>query len=219
MEDRFRVRSVADFVDGPLSPGGNPTGAAIERLASGIRHLFCSVQDPLVGIAFVQWYPTAVLPLRRATHVFSALLYLAACGSGAAHPRTVSHRDVPRPLVSAPSSCDTRAASDLDANGDLDGELRVLDQCKDPPPELLARRLDILVELGEVDDARSLARAVPAGAPPALRAAGERALAEPDTKPPAATLLDMARDATSRGIASRERGDAKESARLLTRAR
>jgi len=157
-------------------------------------------------------YPRLVL-IRAG--ILAVLFALAACSA----PSVRSSLLPPPHTASSPSGCDRDQLTALDARGDVDAELAMLAACKSADPELLAMRIDALIDVGETSAARDLAHTVGDAGPPILRVAVERALA---TKEPSASRADVAADARAaiRGAReARDRADAKAAGRLFARAR
>lgn len=136
-----------------------------------------------------------------------AALALSACGS----PPTGR----PTTTIAAPSDdCGAALAKTAEARGDLDAELAALSRCREPPPSVLAARMELLVVLGDIDeaklDAARLAAADPSRAPRA---------AEIQAMPPARGGLADARALARDGVAARDRGDTIVATRKLAMAR
>ncbi len=143
----------------------------------------------------------------RARLSLATIASLAACSGEAAR--------VPAPSA-APlaSTCDLAAAGELEARGELDAELARLTGCDAATPEALARRIAVLLELGEIEAAKAAARTVPASAPPSLRAVAADALSRSEAA--ADELAGHAREAVRRGLAAERPADAR---RAFSRAR
>jgi hypothetical protein len=110
--------------------------------------------------------------------------------------------------------CGLAAARDFETQGDLDAALAAISRCREPPPPVLAARMELLVVLGDIEeaklDAARLAAAVPSHAPRA---------AEIQAMPPADRRLADARALAREGVAARDRGDTIVATRKLAMAR